>query len=195
MKAFHHSGTNLISVWKSGPRTVVLSKMLLYLPFQLQFHIIAQTFFFFFFDLMTFYLHIFFFCTHLPFATYQQKSSQIDFISWNSPRPITLTVEKGKLDLISFSPFIRSRFCHANSLCNTAPSLFHYVFQRSWRKIAHGWIILTVVRFVLVINTENCVIWCPACMLVIFAAGAYAGCNKDTIEFPQVSFQIDFFPP
>lgn len=26
MKAFHHSGTNLISVWKSGPRTVVLSE-------------------------------------------------------------------------------------------------------------------------------------------------------------------------
>lgn len=26
MKAFHHSGTNLIYVWKSGPRTVVLSE-------------------------------------------------------------------------------------------------------------------------------------------------------------------------
>lgn len=26
MKAFHHSRTNLISVWKSGPRTAVLSE-------------------------------------------------------------------------------------------------------------------------------------------------------------------------
>lgn len=75
MKAFHHSGTNLISVWKSGPRTAVLSEKsqmfceMLYLQFQLRFHIIAQTFF----DLITFFppTHILYLCFRLHFTTYQ----------------------------------------------------------------------------------------------------------------------------
>lgn len=93
MKAFHHSGTNLISVWKSGPRTVVLSEksqMTLYLPFQLQFHIIALTFLL-ILSLLSDFLLDFFFSSrcYLHFATLPVNPHES--ILSNETPPITLT--------------------------------------------------------------------------------------------------------
>lgn len=132
MKAFHQSGTNLISVWKSGPRTVVLSKKKVKCCFichsNSNFTSLLKLFFFWSYHFSwVFFSYIF--CSHLHLPTYQWTvADQLDLMKLT---PLTLTIKKGQTYIISFillfiSPFISFR--HASSLCNTFLFLFHQVF-------------------------------------------------------------------
>lgn len=92
------------------------SKMLLYLPFQLQFHIIAQTSFFFFWSYHIFW-HFPTFLARRPFTIYQQFLVDLFKLHLMKCEPITLSkslaAQKEKVKLWSHLPlpaFVRSTF-------------------------------------------------------------------------------------
>lgn len=125
--------------------------MLLYLPVQLQFHIIAETF-----------LILSPFLTFSLIFTSESSWIYFNFTLWSSYQmhlqnllkygrfPVVKTKINDKL----WSYFICSFYAwHDNSLCDTVLLVFHYIIHCSLLQTVHGsnWIILTVC-FILVIN-------------------------------------------
>lgn len=119
MKAFHQSGTNLISVWKSEPRTAVLSekvKCCFICHSNSNFTSLLKLLFFFFWSYHIFW-HFPTFLARRPFTIYQQFLVDLFKLHLMKCEPITLSkslaAQKEKVKLWSHLPlpaFVRSTF-------------------------------------------------------------------------------------